>query len=58
MKYEVTVQAAAFQEIENAYRWLCDNSAPDVANNWYNDLQEAIDSLSTFPRRCPMAPEA
>lgn len=58
MKYDVTVQAEAFQEIENAYRWLCDNSRPDVANNWYNDLQSAIASLSTFPRRCPIAPEA
>ena len=58
MKYEVTIQSEAFQEIESAYRWLCDNSTPDIANNWYNDLQTAIESLSTFPKRCPIAPEA
>ena len=58
MKYEVTIQSEAFQEIESAYRWLCDNSMPDIANNWYNDLQTAIESLSTFPKRCPIAPEA
>ena len=37
---------------------MCDNRTPDLANDWYNDLQEAIDSLKTFPRRCPIAPEA
>ena len=58
MKYEVTIQSEAFQEIESAYRWLCDNSTPDIANNWYNDLQTAIESLSTFPKRCPIVPEA
>ena len=58
MTYQVTVQPEAFQEIEQSYRWLCDNRTPDLANDWYNDLQEAIDSLKTFPRRCPIAPEA
>ena len=38
MNYEVTIQSKAFQEIENAYRWFCDNSTPDIANNWYNEL--------------------
>ena len=42
MTYQVTVQPEAFQEIEQSYRWLCDNRTPDLANDWYNDLQEAI----------------
>lgn len=44
MNYIVTIQSQAFQEIENAYRWLCDNTTPDIANNWYNELQTAIES--------------
>jgi plasmid stabilization system protein ParE len=54
----VTIQPEAFQEIEASYRWLCDNFNPELANNWYNDLQDAIDSLKTFPRRCPIVAEA
>jgi plasmid stabilization system protein ParE len=58
MNYQVSIQPEAFQEIEDAYRWLCDNLSPDLANRWFNDLQTAIESLSTFPRRCSLAPEA
>jgi hypothetical protein len=45
MSYLVLIQPAAFQEIETAYRWMCDNLNPDVANNWYYDLQDAMASL-------------
>ena len=48
MTYQVTVQPEAFQEIEQSYRWLCDNQTPDLGNDWYNDLQETIDSLKPF----------
>lgn len=58
MNYQVTIQPEAFQEIEDAYRWLCDNLSPDLANKWFNDLETAIASLATFPRRCSLAPEA
>jgi hypothetical protein len=34
MKYRVEIQPAAFQEIEDAYRWICDNLGTDLANRW------------------------
>ena len=39
MSYRVLIQPTAFQEIETSYRWICDNLTPEIANNWYYDLQ-------------------
>jgi hypothetical protein len=50
MIYQVTVQPEAFQEIEQSYRWLCDNRTPDLANDWYNDTARGdrfIENLSS-----------
>jgi plasmid stabilization system protein ParE len=58
MSYRVLVQPTVFQEIETSYRWLCDNQSPEIANNWYYELQEAISSLHKFPNRCSIAPES
>jgi hypothetical protein len=45
MSYQVIIEPTAFQEIETAYRWMCDNLSAEVANNWYYQLQDAITSL-------------
>jgi len=37
---------------------MCDNLSPEIANNWYYELQDAIASLQKFPNRCSIAPEA
>jgi plasmid stabilization system protein ParE len=58
MSYQVSIEPTAFQEIETAYRWMCDNLSGEVANNWYYQLQDAITSLRKFPNRCTIAPEA
>ncbi|MBE9259558.1 MULTISPECIES: type II toxin-antitoxin system RelE/ParE family toxin [Aphanizomenonaceae] len=58
MNYQVIIQPTAFQEIETAYRWMCDNLSPEVANNWYYELEDAIASLQKFPNRCMIASEA
>jgi plasmid stabilization system protein ParE len=58
MNYQVIIQPTAFQEIETSYRWMCDNLSPDVANNWYYEFQDTIESLQNFPNRCSKAPEA
>ena len=41
-----------------SYRWMCDNLSPEIANNWYYELQDVISSLQEFPNRCSIAPEA
>ncbi len=57
MIYQVLIQPTAFQDIENAYRWMCDNIDAQIANQWYYDLQDAIATLEQFPQRCSVAPE-
>jgi hypothetical protein len=42
MSYQVLIQPPAFQEIETAYRWMCDYLSADAANQWYYDIQDAI----------------
>ncbi|MEH2455388.1 type II toxin-antitoxin system RelE/ParE family toxin [Nostoc sp.] len=58
MTYQVLIQPTAFQDIENTYRWMCDNFDAETANQWYYDLQDEIASLQLFPKRCPIAREA
>ena len=58
MSYQVLIQPPAFQEIETAYRWMCDYLSADAPNQWYYNLQDAIASLQEFPYRCSVAPEA
>jgi plasmid stabilization system protein ParE len=58
MRYRVLVQPSAFQDIETAYRWMCDHFTPNIANQWYYSLQDAITSLQEFPNRGAIAPEA
>ncbi|MBW4601415.1 MAG: type II toxin-antitoxin system RelE/ParE family toxin [Calothrix sp. FI2-JRJ7] len=58
MSYQIIIQPTAFQEIEDSYRWMCDNLSAETADEWYYQLQDAISSLQEFPNRCSLAPEA
>jgi plasmid stabilization system protein ParE len=39
-----------------AYQWIADQ-APDAAAKWLDGLLDAITSLETLPKRCPIASE-
>jgi plasmid stabilization system protein ParE len=56
MSYQVIIEAPAQAEIEEALRWMA-NESPESAALWYFGLTEAVDRLKHFPRRCPRAPE-
>ncbi len=58
MSYQVEILPQALSEIENAFRWIADSISATTAERWYEDLQEAIRSLESFPSRCVVAPEA
>ena len=57
MRYTVAVQPSAEAEIEAAWVYLGQAASPDVATRWFNELEAAIGTLATLPRRCPLAPE-
>jgi plasmid stabilization system protein ParE len=58
MNYSVEILPQALDNVESAYRWIADNVSPEVAEQWYEELLVAIDSLQKFPNRAVQAPEA
>ena len=54
MEYQVETSDEAEAELDSAYLFLLQRS-PDAAIRWYMGARAAIASLSTFPRRCPLA---
>jgi plasmid stabilization system protein ParE len=54
--YTVIILPSAEREIGEAYGWLAEQNT-EAAIRWYNQLIDVILSLSTFPERCPLAPE-
>ena len=57
MKYRVLVQPAAEREIDAAYLYLLEHASAQVALNWLNEIERAIETLETMPRRRAKAPE-
>jgi plasmid stabilization system protein ParE len=58
MKYQVEILPQALGDIELAYRWMADVLGAPAAEDWYDELMAAVQSLALFPNRCPIAPEA
>ena len=56
MEYRVETSDEAEAELDAAYLFFLQKS-PDAAMRWYTSARAAIASLSTFPRRCPLARE-
>ena len=49
---------AALAEAEEYLRYLDDDcQANEYATEWWNGLIDALHSLQTIPRRCPIIPE-
>lgn len=53
-KYQVAIQPAAQQAIEEAYFWLS-NYSSQKARTWLEGLYKAILSLEKMPSRCSLA---
>lgn len=56
MRYTVEFTRTADQNIHDAYDWIASDSLV-AADRWLIKLLEAIDTLTTFPLRCSIAPE-
>jgi plasmid stabilization system protein ParE len=54
--FQVELTSRAERELDAAANWIATDS-PDTAQQWYWGFIAAIDSLSTFPRRCGLATE-
>src|SRR5438132_11230856 len=56
MTYCVIILAEPEREAYDAFLWLAE-AAPEAAVAWLRGLRAAIATLSSHPRRCPLAPE-
>ena len=54
MSYSIEIMPQALNEIETAYRWIANNRGTEHVECWYEELNEAIESLNNFPNRCPI----
>lgn len=57
MTFRVEVTPEAEHDADSIIEWLLAHHAGDAGIRWVKALEEAIDSLSKFPRRCPLAAE-
>jgi plasmid stabilization system protein ParE len=56
MAYNIEFAARAASDLDFLY--VEKNAAESkAAANWFNELEESVFSLATFPKRCPLAPE-
>jgi hypothetical protein len=56
MNFHVELTEVAEMEAENILLWM-NSLSPQRAEQWHEGLNEAISTLSVFPRRCALAPE-
>jgi plasmid stabilization system protein ParE len=57
MAFRVEASAEAERDAEEILEWLLSQHAGDTGARWFLAMEQAIESLATFPERCPLAPE-
>lgn len=57
MDFRVELSDQAQRDIAAIHDWLRLQQAGTEAERWFTALGAAIDSLSSLPSRCPLAPE-
>lgn len=57
MEFLVELSAKARGDAEDLLAWLEQQSAGAAGYHWFYELEQAIESLARFPRRCAVAEE-
>lgn len=57
-EYRIILQPEAYNGMERGYRYIEQRQSTEAAHAWAVGLMEAINSLQTMPRRCPIARES
>jgi plasmid stabilization system protein ParE len=57
MDFSVELSYQAQADVAGIYDWLRSQEAGDAGERWFVALRTAIDSLTSLPTRCPVAPE-
>ena len=57
MAFRVELTTQAERDMDAIVEWLLAHQAGEAGLRWFRGLQEALQSLSFLPFRCPLAPE-
>ncbi len=57
-KYKIDIMPSAHKNLKDSYEWGCKQWRKTKAKQWLRQAQKTILSLSKFPERHPLAPEA
>ena len=57
MKYRVVVDPRIHDQLREACRWWAENRSAEQAEQWYEGISKAIESLGENPLRHGLAPE-
>ena len=57
MTFRVEMSAEAEHDAEEILAWLWSQGAGETGIRWFLAMEDAIASLSQFPKSCPLAPE-
>lgn len=55
-KYLVEITKVAERDASSIFAYIARNN-PSAAVKWIEEIERQIDSLETFPERCPIIPE-
>ena len=58
MTFRVELTAEAEKDLDRILEWLLAQQAGEAGVRWFEALEEAVGSLSSFPERCSLAPES
>lgn len=58
MAFHVEVSAEAESDADAILEWLISQHAGETGIRWFLALDDAIASLATYPKRCPLAAES
>ena len=57
MKYNIVIADTAKSDIRSTVEWWSKNRSSEQAEQWYNKITPAIDTLNVNPELCPLSPE-
>lgn len=57
MTFRVEISADAERDAEAILEWLFSEQAGETGIRWFVELEQAIESLTSFTERCALAPE-
>jgi plasmid stabilization system protein ParE len=55
--FSVSIQPRAERDLDEICGWISDR-APGAAIRWLDGLLDAVETLASFPLRCPLASES